>query len=34
MEHGKTSPGMLRQIIHVENFWREYAGHLAVEEYR
>ena len=30
--HGKTSAGMLRQIIRVSKFWREYAGHLAVEE--
>ena len=30
--HGKTSPGMLRQIVRVSKFWREYAGHLAVEE--
>ena len=29
--HGKTSAGMLRQIIRVSRFWREYAGHLAVE---
>ncbi len=29
--HGKTSEGMLRQIIRVSKFWREYAGHLAVE---
>jgi hypothetical protein len=29
--HGKTSAGMLRQIIRVSNFWREYAGQLAVE---
>jgi hypothetical protein len=29
--HGKTSPGMLRQIIRIAKFWREYAGHLAVE---
>src|SRR5712672_1215226 len=29
--HGKTSAGMLRQIIRVSKFWREYAGHLAVE---
>jgi integrase len=30
--HGKTSAGMLRQIIRVSKFWREYAGHLAVED--
>jgi integrase len=29
--HGKTSAGMLKQIIRVSKFWREYAGHLAVE---
>ena len=29
--HAKTSAGMLRQIIRVSKFWREYAGHLAVE---
>jgi hypothetical protein len=29
--HGKTSTGMLRQIIRVSKFWREYAGKLAVE---
>jgi integrase len=29
--HGKTSAGMLRQIIRVSKFWREYAGHLPVE---
>src|SRR4051812_48002813 len=29
--HGKTSAGMLRQIRRVSKFWREYAGHLAVE---
>jgi integrase len=29
--HGKTSAGMLRQIIRVSKFWREYAGSLAVE---
>jgi len=29
--HGKTSTGMLRQIIRVSKFWREYAGELAVE---
>ncbi|UPJ96386.1 site-specific integrase [Bradyrhizobium sp. 172] len=30
--HGKTSAGMLRQIVRVSKFWREYAGHLAVED--
>jgi integrase len=30
--HGKTSEGMLRQIIRVSKFWREYAGTLAVED--
>src|SRR3954449_11742954 len=30
-QHGKTSAGMLRQIIRVSKFWREYAGALAVE---
>ncbi|WP_316214834.1 hypothetical protein [Bradyrhizobium sp. SZCCHNR2035] len=30
--HGKTSAGMLRQIRRVSKFWREYAGHLAVED--
>src|SRR3974390_362201 len=25
-QHGKTSSGMLRQIIRVSKFWREYAG--------
>jgi integrase len=29
--HGKTSDGMLRQIIRVAKFWREYAGTLAVD---
>ena len=29
--HGGTSAGMLRQIIRVSTFWREYAGKLAVE---
>ena len=29
--HGSTSAGMLRQIIRVSKFWREYAGELAVE---
>src|SRR5215475_3505815 len=29
--HGKTSAGMLRQILRVSKFWREYAGELAVE---
>src|SRR5215471_5871757 len=30
--HGKTSAGMLRQIKRVSKFWREYSGHLAVED--
>jgi integrase len=25
-QHGRTSAGMLRQIIRVSKFWREYAG--------
>ena len=29
--HGKTSAGMLRQIVRVSKFWREYAGEFAVE---
>lgn len=29
--HGKTSAGMLRQIIRVSKFWREYAGDLPIE---
>src|SRR4051812_9341988 len=29
--HGRTSAGMLRQIIRVSKFWREYAGVLPVE---
>src|SRR5450432_2775898 len=29
--HGKTTAGMLRQIIRVSRFWREYAGGLAVD---
>jgi hypothetical protein len=29
--HGSTSAGMLRQIVRVWKFWREYAGRLAVE---
>ena len=29
--HGKTSDGMLRQIIRVSKFWREYAGAMRVE---
>ena len=29
--HGKTSAGMLRQIIRVSKFWRKYGGALAVE---
>jgi integrase len=30
-QHGKTSAGMLRQIIRVSKFWREYAGEIAVD---
>jgi integrase len=30
-QHGKTSAGMLRQIIRVSKFWREYAGVMPVE---
>src|ERR1700756_3861993 len=30
-QHGKTSAGMLRQIVRVSKFWREYSGHLAVD---
>ncbi len=29
--HGKTSTGMLRQIIRVSKFWREYAGDIPIE---
>jgi hypothetical protein len=29
--HDGTSAGMLRQIIQVSKFWRDYAGHLAIE---
>jgi hypothetical protein len=29
--HGKTSAGMLRQIVRVSKFWREYAGQLAAD---
>jgi integrase len=29
--HGGTSAGMLRQIVRVSKFWREYVGQLAVE---
>jgi integrase len=29
--HGKTSAGMLRQIVRVSKFWREYAGRVAVD---
>jgi integrase len=29
--HGKTTAGMLRQIIRIAKFWREYAGELPVE---
>jgi integrase len=31
-EHGRTSAGMLRQIVRVSKFWRGHAGHLAVED--
>ena len=31
LRHGGTSAGMLRQIVRVSKFWREYAGELAVE---
>jgi hypothetical protein len=30
--HGRTSAGMLRQIVRVSKFWREYAGELRVED--
>jgi hypothetical protein len=30
--HGKTSQGMLKQIIRVSKFWREYAGHMLNED--
>jgi integrase len=30
-QHGRTSAGMLRQIIRVAKFWREYAGGMPVE---
>jgi integrase len=30
--HGKTSDGMLKQIVRVSKFWREYAGAMPVEE--
>ena len=30
--HGKTSASMLRQIIRIARFWREYAGHLPIED--
>jgi integrase len=30
--HGKTTAGMLRQIKRISKFWREYAGHLPVED--
>jgi hypothetical protein len=30
-QQGRTSAGMLRQIVRVSKFWREYAGELAVE---
>jgi integrase len=29
--HGRTSDGMLRQIVRVAKFWREYAGGMPVE---
>jgi hypothetical protein len=29
--HGRTTEGMLRQIIRVAKFWRAYAGELTVE---
>src|SRR5262249_8514036 len=29
--HGKTSAGMLKQVVRVSKFWREYAGHLPTE---
>jgi integrase len=29
--HGKTSDGMLRQIVRVSKFWREYAGEIPIE---
>jgi integrase len=29
--HGGTSAGMLRQVVRVSKFWREYAGQLVVE---
>ena len=29
--HGGTSAGMLRQVVRVSKFWREYVGQLAVE---
>lgn len=28
--HGGTSAGMLREIVRVSKFWREYAGQLAI----
>lgn len=30
--HGKTSAGMLRQIVRISMFWREYAGELPIED--
>ena len=30
-QHGKTSVGMLRQIIRISKLWWEYAGHLPIE---
>src|SRR6478735_6402345 len=29
--HGRTTRGMLKQIIRVSKFWREYAGDLPIE---
>ena len=29
--HGRTSEGMLRQIVRVSKFWRAYAGDLPIE---
>jgi len=30
--HGRTSGGMLKQIVRVSKFWREYAGGLPIED--
>ena len=30
--HGRTTEGMLKQIVRVSQFWREYAGHMPVED--